>query len=70
MSRYTVKSNDGNLIVYGYDFRVMEFFMTEYTDTGKGKDLTKRGEILDYLENHSASVPKSHKDALALDLPF
>lgn len=66
MSRYIAKNSKNEIVTYGYDNMLQEYFL--YVDNEP--EINDRHAIIDYLDKGEFPIPQRHKDNLLLDLPI
>ena len=66
MSRYIAKNSKNEIVTYGYDNMLREYFL--YVDNEP--EINDKHAIVDYLDNGEFSIPQRHKDNMLLDLPI
>lgn len=66
MSRYIAKNSKNEIVTYGYDNMLQEYFL--YVDNEP--EINDRHAIVDYLDSGEFPIPQHHKDNMLLDLPI
>lgn len=68
MSRYIAKNSKSEIVTYGYDNMLREYFL--YPENESEPEINNRQAIIDYLDKGEFVVPQRHKDNMLLDLPI
>lgn len=70
MSQYRAKTEDGKMLLYGFDRPLQEYFLTVFDNGNPVEMFNDRNDIAQFLCDNEYTLPREHLMAMMLDVPF